>query len=174
MIRRHYHPLSIGLHWLMFLLFATALACVEIHDWLPKGNALRDQVIVWHKDAGLLVLLFALVRISARLGLGVPVINGAPLQVRMAHGLHALLYLVMFLLPLSGVVFTQAGGHTVEFFGRVLPQWIAPNPGLRHWLRELHGLMGNAVYFLVGVHVLAALWHQLILKDDTLGRMRFK
>jgi len=175
MIRSKYHPSSIALHWLMFLLFAVALVCIEIRGGVPRatGQALRDQLRGWHVDAGLLVLLFAALRVGARWCYGAPATIGAPLQVKMAHVLHGLLYLVMFLLPITGVVFAEAGGRAVELFGYALPVLVAPNHALSVNVKNVHELLGNAVYYLVGLHAAAALWHHLVLKDDTLKRMRF-
>jgi cytochrome b561 len=174
MIRRQYHPLSIALHWLMFVLFAVALACIELRGWSGKESPWHTWLRNWHIDAGLLVLLFAVVRIGARLRLGGPQAIGSPLQAKLAHALHGLLYLVMLLLPLTGIVFSQMGGRSVELFGWALPQLVSPDPALRGVVKELHELLGNAVYFLVGAHALAALWHHFVLKDETLNRMRFK
>ncbi|TDR73611.1 cytochrome b [Paludibacterium purpuratum] len=174
MVRRHYHPASIALHWLVFLLFAAALLFIELRGNVPKGAPLRDLLRNWHIDAGLLLLLFAFVRVGARLGFGGPKPLGARAQAAAASALHGLLYLVMFLLPITGVVFSQAGGRDVALFGWILPHLVAPDPALRASVRDVHELLGNAVYFLVGIHVLAALWHHVMLKDDTLRRMTFK
>jgi superoxide oxidase len=174
MIRRRYHPASITLHWLMFVLFAVALTCIELRGLFDKGVPLRDMLRNWHVDAGLLVLLSAFVRVAARIGFGGPKPLGAPLQAKAASALHGLLYLVMFLLPISGIVFVQAGGRDVALFGMTLPHLIAANPSLRGSVKEVHEFLGNSIYFLVGVHALAALWHHFVVKDETLLRMTFR
>jgi cytochrome b561 len=38
----------------------------------------------------------------------------------------------------------------------------------------LHSIQGNTLYFLIGMHVLAALWHHYVLKDSALKRMRWR
>lgn len=177
MNKTHYHPLSIGLHWLMFILFVIALAAIEIRGYVPKdtGAEFRAQLREWHLAAGLLIFLLVWIRVGVKVRFGAPrVLGSSALQVKAAYALHGLLYLVMILLPLSGVIFTQAGGREVGVFGMVLPTLIGPNPELKTVVKEFHELMGNAVYFLVGIHVLAALWHHFALKDDTMKRMRFK
>ncbi|BEV71950.1 MULTISPECIES: cytochrome b [unclassified Paludibacterium] len=174
MVRQNYHPASIVLHWLMFLLFAAALLFIEMRDWWPKGTPMRDLLRSSHIDAGLLVLLFAVVRVASRISLGGPAPIGPRLQTAAASALHGLLYLVMFLLPITGVVFSQAGGREVALFGWALPHLVNPDPALRGTVKEVHEFLGNAVYFLVGVHALAALWHHVVLKDETLLRMTFR
>jgi cytochrome b561 len=174
MIRRRYHPLSISLHWLMFLLFAAALTCIELRGQFPKGAPWRDVLRNWHVDAGLLVLIFAVLRVAARIGFGGPKPIGQPLQAKAASALHGVLYLVMFLLPVTGIVFVQAGGRDVALFGMTLPHFIAADPGLRGVVKAVHEFLGNAVYFLVGAHMLAALWHHFVVRDETLLRMTFR
>ncbi|MBS1209417.1 MAG: cytochrome b [Proteobacteria bacterium] len=169
-----YKKLQIALHWVMFLLFAIALATIEYREGVPKetGQALRDTLRAIHISAGLLVFILAFVRIEERIRVGIPATLGnARWQIASAHLLHLALYIVMFALPITGVVFSQAGGRTVAFFGWELPQMLAQDPALRKSVKEVHEFLGNAVYVLVGLHVAASLWHHFIVKDDTLRRM---
>ncbi|WP_028535533.1 cytochrome b [Paludibacterium yongneupense] len=174
MSRSSYHPLSIVLHWLMFLLFAAALLFIELRGTIPRetGQALRDQLRNWHISVGILVLLAAVIRLGVRWRVGVPAaIVSSPLQDKAAALVHLALYLVMFLLPVTGIVFSQAGGRDVALFGWTLPVLVGHDPSLRGAVKAVHELLGNAVYFLVGLHVVGALWHHLVVKDDTLRRM---
>lgn len=167
-----YHPLSKSLHWIMFILIALALAVIEVRGDIPKGDPLRDSLKNWHMLAGQLVFLFVIVRVLARFSFNAPpAISGPRWQTASAHAVHGLLYLVMFALPISGVLFYQAAGKEVEFLGWILPQLIVPDPALKSSIKEIHETMGNAVYFLVGIHVLGAIYHHFIVKDDTLRRM---
>jgi superoxide oxidase len=43
-----YGRLSIGLHWLMFLLIVAVYACIELREFYPKGSELRDGLKHWH------------------------------------------------------------------------------------------------------------------------------
>jgi cytochrome b561 len=45
------------------------------------------------------------------------------------------------------------------------------NKELAHQLEDIHKTAANVFYFLVGFHVLAALYHHFVRKDDTLKRM---
>lgn len=122
--------------------------------------------------AGQLAFLFVLSRVVARLRFAAPAaVSGPRWQTLSAKAVHGLLYAVMFALPISGVLFTQAGGKEVEFFGWLLPTLIAPDAALKASIKDLHQLFGNTVYFLVGIHVLGALWHQWVRKDDVMNRM---
>jgi cytochrome b561 len=170
-----YNSAQIIIHWLMFLLFVVALVSIEYRDSVPKasGQALRDTLRAIHVSAGLLALLLTVVRLEELLRRGAPpVLADAPWQITSAHLLRATLYVVMFALPITGIVFAQAGGRPVAFLGWELPLMVARNADLRHNVRELHEFLGSAVYALVGLHVAASLWHHFVVGDDTLRRMR--
>ncbi|WP_231602471.1 cytochrome b [Herbaspirillum chlorophenolicum] len=172
MNRTAYHPSSVILHWLIFILFVIALATIEYRGEVPKGEPLRDVLQMIHMHAGQLVLILVILRLLARQLFGVPpALPMPPLQRMLAHGVHFLLYVVMIGLPLSGILFTQAGGKDVVFFGMTLPGIIGQNPAIRGPVKDLHELMGNAVYFLVGMHIAGALWHQYAEKKPILRRM---
>jgi cytochrome b561 len=172
MTPNRFPPISVFLHWLIFLLFAAALVFIEYGGYLPKGDLFKKSLRNWHMIAGQLAFLFVMFRVVARLSFAAPAaVNGPRWQALGARAVHGLLYAVMFALPISGVLFTQAGGKEVEFFSLVLPTLIAPDAALKVSLKNLHGLFGNAVYFLVAIHVLGALWHEFVQKDAILSRM---
>jgi cytochrome b561 len=89
-----------------------------------------------------------------------------------AHGLHHLLYVMMFAVPVSGYFYTLATGFPVVYFGLFqLPVLIAKNPPLAETLKGVHYWLNMSMAALVAVHVLAALKHQIIDRDGTMRRM---
>jgi cytochrome b561 len=167
-----YHSTSIFLHWAIFLLFVTALTLIEYRGYLPKGEPLKKSLAYWHMLAGQTVLLFVVFRVAARFLFGVPrLADGPRWQIWTAHTVHALLYLLMFGLPITGILFNQAAGREINYFGLVLPQFIGLNKELGHTLHDVHEFLGNAVYYVVGLHILGALWHQFVRRDNALSRM---
>jgi cytochrome b561 len=48
---------------------------------------------------------------------------------------------------------------------------IGENKDLAHQIEGAHEFIGNALYFLIGFHALAALAHHYLMKDNTLVRM---
>lgn len=172
MNRTHYHPASIFLHWFIFLLFVIALATIEFRGEVPKGDPLRDTLKTIHMWTGQLVFLALWLRLAARYLFGVPpAVAGPRWQTWSASAVHGLLYLPMLALPITGVLFTQAGAKDVSFFGLMLPQLIAPSPDLKTSIKAVHEFIGNSIYYLVGLHILGALWHHFVMKDGTLRRM---
>lgn len=172
MVKAEYRKVSVWLHWLIFLLFVIALTCIELRGMISHDSAWRAPLRNWHIDAGLLVFLFALWRITARLRYGGPKPIGARWQAAAASALHGVLYLVMFLLPITGILFSQAGGRDVALFGWHVPVLIGADPDVARQIKAIHEFLGNSVYYLVGLHILAALWHHFVLKDETLRRMK--
>jgi cytochrome b561 len=55
-----------------------------------------------------------------------------------------------------------------------LPALITPDEALAKQIKALHALAGNIGYGLIGLHVAAALFHQLVLKDQLLQRMGWR
>lgn len=163
---------SVILHWLMFLLFAGALAAIEYKGTLPKGSAERALFTSIHMMLGQFILLFACVRVWARWRYAAPAEIGPAWQVASAKLVHWMLYAVMFALPISGIVFVQAGGKDVPFFAWTLPRFVAENPDLKSTLKSAHEFVGNAVYFIAGLHIVGALWHEFVQRDRLLARMR--
>jgi hypothetical protein len=59
----------------------------------------------------------------------------------------------------------------LPFTDIALPALLAPNEALAHSLEDLHKTIGKVFYFVIGFHVLAALYHHFVRRDDTLRRM---
>jgi cytochrome b561 len=50
------------------------------------------------------------------------------------------------------------GGKEINFFALVWPQLVSPNLEMKKRVEGIHEFLGNILYFLIGVHALAALW----------------
>jgi cytochrome b561 len=73
-----------------------------------------------------------------------------------------------------GLVFLQASGKEVYFGSWAWPELIPPNPSIKKIFKESHEWLGNALYFLIGIHAFAAVWHHYFMKDNALRRMANK
>ena len=73
-----YGTLSIGIHWLMLLLFVAVYACIELHEFFPKGSDLRATLKTWHFMLGLSILVLVLIRMAVNLTDIVPRIDPDP------------------------------------------------------------------------------------------------
>jgi len=163
----------IVLHWLIAILIVAAFSLGIVMTDM-KISPTKLQYYSYHKWLGVTVLALVAVRLLARLLSQVP---GYPehmsnWQKKAANYTHILLYILMFAVPLSGYFYTSAAGYPVVYLGLFeLPTLIAANPELKNSLKELHELLTNVMLGVVTLHLLAALKHQFIDKDQLLRRM---
>lgn len=168
-----YGSLSIGIHWLMVLLFIAVYGTVELHELFEKGSDFRTVLMTWHFMLGILVFVLVWLRLAARLSGPTPAILPEPpgLQQLSSKLLHLALYALMIGMPLTGWLMLSAAGKPIPFFGLELPTLIGEHKDLAEQFEELHEIVGTTGYFLIGLHTVAALYHHYITRDNTLTRM---
>lgn len=168
-----YGSLSIGIHWLMLLLFIAVYASINLRELYPKGSDLREALKTWHFMLGMLVFVLVWLRLAARLSGPTPGIQPEPAswQQLSAKLLHLALYVLMIGMPLTGWLLLSASGKPIPFFGLELPALIGENKDLAAQLKELHEFVGTTGYYLIGLHAAAALYHHYLKRDNTLTRM---
>jgi cytochrome b561 len=171
--RDRYGALSIGMHWLMFLLLVAVFACMELRELYPKGSDPREALKSWHFTLGLTVFALVWLRLALRLFQLVPAITPQPVrwQALLAKLVHLALYAFMLGMPVLGWLILSGEGKPVPFYGLELPGLIAENEALAEDFEELHTTIGEIGYYLIGLHAVAALFHHYFLKDNTLRRM---
>lgn len=168
-----YGSLSIGIHWLMLLLFVAAYAFIELRELYPKGSDPREALKAWHFMSGMLVFVLVWPRLAARLSGTTPVIRPEPagwMQLAARLG-HLALYALMIVMPLLGWLTLSAAGKPIPFFGLELPALIGENKDLAKQIKELHETIGTIGYYLIGLHAAAALYHHYLRHDNTITRM---
>ncbi|MFA5824906.1 MAG: cytochrome b [Gallionellaceae bacterium] len=168
-----YGSLSIGIHWLMLLLFIAVYSTIELRVLYEKGSDPREALKAWHFMLGLLVFALVWLRLAARLSGPTPNIQPAPDKVQQLSSklLHLALYALMIGMPLTGWLVLSASGKVIPFFGLELPALIGENKDLAKQIKEVHEFVGTTGYFLLGLHVIATLHHHYIKRDNTLTRM---
>lgn len=168
-----YGAMQIGLHWLMLLLIAAVYACIELHDFYPKGSDTREALKQWHFMLGMSVFLLAWLRVALRVITPVqPIVSASkPWEDVLAKVVHLALYVLMLGVPLLGWLTLSAGGKPIPFFGLQLPALVGENRELAKVFKEIHEVLGIAGYFLIGFHAAAALFHHYVKRDNTMLRM---
>lgn len=164
---------SIGLHWLMFILIASAYAFIELRELFPKGSDPRETMKALHFMLGLSVLLLVLPRLAMRFTGTPPSILPKPAawQHSAAQLAHLALYVFMIVMPLLGWLMLSAAGKPIPFFGLQLPALIGEDKELAKFIKEIHETIGEIGYYLIGLHALAALYHHYFQRDNTLINM---
>ena len=168
-----YTRTAIALHWLLaVLIFGGFGLGLYMHD-LPFSPQ-KLKLYSWHKWIGVSVFLLVLIRGIWRITHRPPPLPpGMPAwQRRAAHISHGGLYLLMFVIPLSGWLMSSASGFKAVYFGVIpLPDLLDKNKAVAEVLVEVHEFLAFTLVALVVVHAAAAIKHQFIDHDGTLMRM---
>jgi len=168
-----YTGTAISLHWLVaFLILAAFPLGLYMSDLAL--SPLKLKLFSYHKWLGVTVFLLAAARLAWRATHTPPPLPAAmPAWERLAaHGLHHLLYVLLFAIPLSGWLMSSAKGFQTVYLGVLpLPDLIAKDKALGDVLKEVHELLNYGMLGLVIAHVGAALKHQFIDRDGILARM---
>lgn len=152
-------------HWIGALLIVAAWVAIE------QG----DEFISLHKSIGASFLIWTLLRIINRFISKAPAPVPAPKwQTATAHLTHLGLYLAMLAMPITGMLMSMYGGRGVSVFGLFsLPSVVGIDRDMAKLMNGLHtGALFYVLVFLVVAHIGAAIYHQFILKDDLLSRMK--
>ena len=152
-----YTRAQVLLHWTVAALvaaqYATSGAIARTHGmhmigWKPSP---ADMVLhTLHNRAGLAIVALMVIRLALRLRVGAPLPGVARgRSTRLAQVAHAAFYAVLVTEGVTGAVASYL--------------W---------WpISAVHVILFKILLGLVAVHVAAAVWHALVLKDAVAGRM---
>lgn len=169
-----YTPVAKGLHWLMAVMILGLLALgIYMHD-LPLSPQ-KLELYAWHKWMGVTVFLLVWLRLAWRVTHRPPALPKtlSPVMRVAAHAGHAVLYVLMVVIPLSGWLMSSAKGFQTVWFGVMpIPDLVGRDKALGDFLQQVHEVLNAVLMLTLAGHVAAALWHHFVVKDDTLRRMR--
>ena len=153
--RSGYSGLQIGLHWAIALLigvnYLVSDGMEETFDGMMEGKAVTGWTPLVHVYVGTAVLILVAFRIFVRFTRGTPgPIQGGTLFDKVGDASHWVLYALMLVVPALGAI---------SWYLKI------------DQTASLHVLAMNTMIILIGVHSVAALFHQFILKDHLLLRM---
>lgn len=169
-----YGLVSKALHWTLALLM---LGLIWL-GWVLVGMGYYDSwyytVEAAHVTFGMLVLALAAFKLVWMLYSPAP----APQRELKAWErgtsklVHWLLFLSMFLIPVTGyLTSTSSGGAVAMFDWFEIPAVVPVSDALRDWAIDVHYYAAYAVLVLAILHAGAALKHQFIDRHGTLKRM---
>jgi len=170
-----YAPVLRRLHWLMAVLILLGYLAIEQRGLFERGTPARFAMVQSHFWIGLTVFGLALWRLLQRRRFGAPAVS-PPLpawQSSIATLMHVALYAFFLVMPILGLAtaWTDDKILYLPFTDLALPALLAPDKDLAHTLEDLHGTIGDVFYWVIGFHVVAAIYHHFVRRDDTLRRM---
>lgn len=154
--RQGYSGLQILLHWviaalvLFQLIFGESMA--EVKDALEEGlvpDPAEQTMADAHYWVGIAILVLVGLRIILRLVQGAPAPIGSGPQLLVAKAIHAIFYLLLIAVPVTGLLAVYVNEE----------------------LGEVHEIGKPLFIAFIVLHVLGALFHHFKLKDETLRRM---
>lgn len=194
---QRYNKVAIILHWLIALaiFFMIGLGwymtdlpkegpkqiAFDLFDWglytwqLSEPGSPRMFYFNLHKSVGLTLFALVLFRLYWRITHKPPVMLSSyrVWERKLATGTHHLLYLLMIAIPLTGLLMSLNSKFGINWFGLHVFDGV-DDKAMRHTYEELHEFGANLLVVLLIVHVLGALKHKLIDKDETMSRMSLK
>ena len=168
-----YDPIAKGLHWLTVALlgcqFAIAWTMPDIHRDTPA-----EGLVSLHLSFGAAVFVVTVLRLLWRLARGAPPppAHLPAWQALAARAAHGLLYVLLLITPLLGWANASYRGYAVSLFHVVpLPALLAKGSPVGRPLGDVHMWLAYGLLGVIGLHVAAALYHRVVLRDEVLQRM---
>jgi cytochrome b561 len=170
-----YTGAAIALHWIVAVAVVALIAWGWWMQTIPKDPVgPRVDAFNLHKSFGLLVLGLMVLRLAWRAAHAPPRLIDQPLwQVRVSKIVHWLLYLSLFVQPVSGYLGSAFSGYPVKWFGVVLPAWAPKSIAAKDAMSAIHAVNGWVLTILIAIHVAAAARHLFIERDSVVSRMWF-
>lgn len=170
---QRYHKALIILHWLLAILIIFALVAGSTLEGLPNSDPDKVNALRFHMIGGLLIGLLMLTRLIVRWRTQQPphAQTGNALLAKLGTLAHWALYILVFAMVLSGMgISIGADLPTIVFAGQgQLPATFNDLPP-----RAGHGLVAKLLMGLIALHVIAAIYHQVFLKDGLMKRMSLR
>lgn len=168
-----YHPISQLFHWLTVVLILVQFTWAWRIDQ-AEGFRLRFELVTQHKSIGMAILVLVALRLIWRFIVKPPSLpnSWSHWQRSAASAGHALLYALIFAVPLSGWAYSSAAGLGDFWWGPInWPSLISPSEPLEDVMRQVHQALAITLGVVAAGHALVALIHQFVFKDKILVRM---
>ena len=161
------------LHWLMGTIIILDL---NVAQKFGNDMAMADRLESRgdHATLGSILLILLVLRVFIRLRSKTTDLPDSLSEgdAHLAKLAHRTIYICMFVLIATGLLTAGQASDPILVFGSLDLVFLS-NLDKEQFLfvRQFHNAMTWAMIFLIGIHVLAAFYHHLILKDDSLRRM---
>jgi len=169
MATARFTSVQIAFHWLSALLVLLIIALPYGADFFASLLGGKGNVFTLHKSLGIVVLLLTLLRLAYR-GRKIPPqqLEQSPAQRFAAKAGHGLLYLLLLMMPISGLLF---GSKPINLFWLVEIGPLPFSSNVRGVAKDVHILGQYVLFAMILGHAAVALWHHYVRRDDVLKGM---
>lgn len=164
-------PLDLRLIHLITAALVTFIFVLTSVIFVEGINHTTMLVVHAHQPIGILVLLFTLWRIVLRMKSHMCGLQGNAKYA--AYTVEGLLYFCLLGMPITGFFMCSFGGYPIHAVFGLIPPFTAKNPELASLFKLIHNYMAGCFLALIGMHIAAALYHAVVLKDKVLRRIGF-
>lgn len=171
-----YGLVSKSIHWLMALIVISMLAVGFFMGDFSKP--LKSTVYMLHKSFGLLILTLVVVRLIWNWTTSTPDYEESltPIEQKTSTAGHHLLYLLLLVMPLTGLFMSIASKRYPTFFNLFTVSYFPAIPETKYFsqlMHDSHEIIAWVFVMVISLHILAALKHHFISKNNVLKRMMF-
>jgi cytochrome b561 len=169
-----YTTTAIVFHWVVAILVLTMICLGFYMEGIPKGGTERAYFFNLHKSIGVTTALIVIARLLWRWKNPAPALPSSmpAWEIQASKISHALLYMCIIVMPLSGFSATQFTKYGVNYFNLFkIPPMGWEDKMIYDLLQGVHGVTATLLIALIVIHVLAALKHLLIDRDKVFQRM---
>ena len=167
-----YGPTAKLFHWLILALLIVQYLIGWLMPDLHRGMQ-PGVPMTLHLSLGLSILVLITLRLLWRLTHPVAPDSSLTRWQRVgSEAVHWLLYLLVLATTITGWLFASFRGWSASFFYLCpLPMLASDNAAAGRAIDGLHQAMEWALLVLVGLHVLTALMHRFVYRDNVMQRM---
>ena len=167
-----YGPTAKMFHWLIFLLLAAQYAIGSIMPHIGKKTLDQDWVH-WHLLVGAVILLVIVLRFAWRLFHPVAMAEDlSGWELALSRITHLSLYAIVFAMTVLGWAAANYRGWDVPLFGVFpLPKLAAKGTPWAHEAGDIHNILVYVLLGFIALHVLGALYHYFVKRDQVVQRM---
>jgi cytochrome b561 len=160
-------------HWVITL---TLLGQIPLAWYMIELPMSPDKFATYalHKSIGMTLFTLAVLRVLWALWSSRPALPDTMprWQVYVSKFVEFMLYLLVIVMPVTGWLMSSAANTPVSVWGWLtLPDLVEPNEKLMETLKLVHETQSIALMTFAGIHVLAALKHHFVDRDNVLLSM---
>lgn len=157
-------------HWISAVLLLTTWIMILLYENLD--NSLYIGI---HKSFGISLLFWMIARIVNRVFTKAPLSLPMPTwQLWISKLSHFALYAILIAMPVAGLLMSVYGGRPVDVFGLFqIPVFVTPDRTLARFYNDVHtDIIWPMIIGFTALHIGAALYHQFVVKDNLIARMK--